>query len=397
MIDLVKLLLLAGDGGHGKVSFRREKFVPKGGPDGGTGGDGGNVVLVGDEELNTLIKYSGANQYLAGSGGHGQKKRQFGGKGADMVLKVPLGTIVWQLAESRTHKISLAKHNPKYYLSKEGQRIPERTDLDPSLTDQVGIKVDKSADVRQVPRIKLGELTKHGQELMICRGGQGGRGNDAFKSASKTTPLEAEYGQAGEQKFVLLELKLLADVGLVGFPNAGKSTLISVLTSARPKIASYPFTTLEASLGVMKLGGSQAETREVVIADIPGIIEGASQGKGLGFQFLRHIENCQLLIFVLALNEVDVFAEAVSSQDKAQLLVSQLEGAKRELKTYQAGLEKRPSLVVINKLDLYSPELVTAISKSFSKLRASAQPIMLSASTGKGLDQLKRTVEKLLK
>lgn len=403
MTDLVTLMLVAGDGGNGRVSFRREKYIPKGGPDGGDGGDGGSVIIRGSKHLNTLDHLARAKMkgYRAKSGQMGGRKNKFGSKGEDLVLEVPLGTVIWllsenQISQKRTISYSVEKLLPKkealiekYYLNTQGQAISLRREDKPEISDNY-------------KKRQLLEITQDGQEIVVCQGGFGGRGSDAFKGPAKTTPLEAEYGSQGEQKLVMLELKLLADVGLVGFPNAGKSTLLSVLTQAKPKIANYPFTTLEPHLGVMS--SPKGKGKELVVADIPGLIEGASQGKGLGHEFLRHIEHCGLLLFVLFVQEELVFDESISVKKKALLVWRQFEDLQRELKDYSPILTKKPYLLSLNKIDLYSPELIGAIGEVFrdksSKPRSSMKLIWhkklftISAITGKGLKELRVEIAK---
>ena len=241
-IDVAKIELKAGKGGDGSVAFRREKYEPSGGPAGGDGGDGGSIIIVGDKDIKTLMDYSYRSIYKAESGGDGRNKKQFGKKGEDLILKVPVGTLV------------------KDY------------DTDTVIYD---VKHDK-------------------EEFVICKGGKGGKGNVHFKSSIRQAPRFAEPGEKGEEKTIKLELKLLADVGLIGLPNVGKSTLLSIMSNARPKIANYHFTTLEPNLGVCKVG-----EKSFVLADIPGLIEGASEGLGLGHDFLKHIERTKILVHVL--------------------------------------------------------------------------------------------------
>ncbi|MDX1590932.1 MAG: GTPase ObgE, partial [Balneolaceae bacterium] len=241
--DYAKIYVTAGKGGNGMAHFRREKYVPKGGPDGGDGGKGGDVILVGNKQLNTLLDLRYRKYVKADSGGHGQTSRKTGKDGEDERLEVPLGTVAYD------------------------------------------------ADSRE----RIGEITEDGQELVVAKGGEGGLGNWHFKSATNQTPQHAQEGRDGEERAIELELKLIADVGLVGFPNAGKSTLLSALSEAKPKIAEYPFTTLEPNLGVVTF----SDYRSFVMADIPGIIEDAHQGKGLGLQFLRHIERNNVLLFMV--------------------------------------------------------------------------------------------------
>ncbi|NIR42564.1 MAG: GTPase ObgE [Gemmatimonadetes bacterium] len=286
LIDHAVIQVQGGDGGNGCVSFRREKFVPRGGPDGGDGGDGGDVVLIADPGLSTLLDYQYQQRYRAERGQHGQGKKRTGASGADAELRVPPGTVV------------------------------------------------KDADTGR----QLGELLKPGDRLVVARGGRGGRGNASFATATRRAPREAEPGTPGVERRIELELKLIADVGLVGQPNAGKSTLLAALSAARPKIAAYPFTTLEPNLGVVQL----SEGRTMVLADIPGIIEGAHEGKGLGLQFLRHIERTRTLAYLIPVDTGDPQAEY-------ELLRS-------ELAEYSRQLAEKPHCVAISKADLLSGE-----------------------------------------
>ncbi|MBD3250517.1 MAG: hypothetical protein GF381_03050 [Candidatus Pacebacteria bacterium] len=440
MIDLVKLNTLAGDGGHGRVSLHREKYRPKGGPDGGRGGDGGHIILQGDNSLNTLKDYAGIKQFKADDGQLGGKNKQRGSRGQDLVLKVPPGTVVWLVQEneiSRRRRVKYARpdweglslesleglpaadvaavkrqpwltrfrmdvkldrdevRHPKYYLEKEGGRIPSREQDQADFLDW-----DQLADTDQTKQfetlgvsqaVKLVEIREHGQKIILCQGGFGGRGNDSFKSSTYQTPLEAEYGTFGERKQVVLELRLLADVGLVGFPNAGKSTLLSKLTKATPKIANYPFTTLEPNLGVMS---SQDGERELILADIPGLIEGASQGKGLGDQFLRHIENCQALMFMLYLPESVVFDESLSKKDKAKQLWQQYQQLATELEAHHPSLLYKPMILTLNKIDIYSSQLIDTVVNLFSQ--KDRELLSFSAVTGRGLDQVKQKLFNLI-
>jgi len=319
MIDYAKIEVKAGDGGNGRVNFRREKYVPKGGPDGGNGGKGGSVYLEADKDLNTLIPFQYQKKFAAQSGRPGDRARRTGKDGDDLILKVPVGTSITLIAGAREQQI---------------------------------------------------DVTADGQRVLLARGGFGGRGNWVLRSPSNTTPKTAEPGVKGEALDVILELKLLADVGLIGLPNAGKSTLLSVLTSARPKIADYPFTTLEPNLGVMSFKG-----KNLVIADIPGLIEGASTGKGLGISFLRHIERCQLLIHVL---------------EPGDDLVKNYQTVRNELQLYKSDVIEKKELVVLNKIDLLTP---AKLKKALTLLKKTKQPIIaLSAATTKGLDDLKKAI-----
>jgi len=388
VIDLVKLTLAAGDGGDGKVSFRREKFVTKGGPDGGDGGDGGSVIVRSIAGMTTLRDYAGVKLFKAQGGENGGRRKKFGEKGADKILEVPVGTVIYLVAENKTankrRNNSLISNDllsgGKYYLEEENQGIPPR-DLDNQLElleEKIELFVFDSAD----------------QEFLICHGGKGGRGSVHFKSSVKTTPLEAEYGGFGEQKLVYLELKLLADLGLVGFPNAGKSTFLSKVTKANPKIANYPFTTIEPNLGIMYLGSGQGK-EELVVADVPGLIEGASKGKGLGLDFLRHIENCQVLMFILYLDESVIFDESISDQQKATMLWQQYEQLKKELGDYSSKLLEKPSILTVNKIDLYTAEQIDIFRSYFRDKDMNV--IFFSTVTNAGLEEVKKAISKTIK
>ncbi len=280
-LDEAQIDVEAGRGGNGVVAFRREKFVPRGGPNGGHGGDGGDVILVGDEGQNTLHAFRFTQRYQAGRGGHGAGQNKHGRNGEDLRVAVPVGTVV---------------------------RDAESGEL-------------------------LGDVMRDGQELVVARGGRGGRGNTAFKSATNQAPRVAEKGEPGQARRLELELKLIADVGVIGFPNAGKSTLLSVVSAARPKIADYPFTTLVPNLGVVEIGH---ET--MVLADVPGLIEGASEGQGLGDRFLRHIERTRLLLHL------------IDGADPEPL--ERFRAINRELAAYSPELAERPQIVAYNKIDL---------------------------------------------
>lgn len=408
MIDLVKLILVAGDGGDGRVAFHRERKILKGGPSGGDGGDGGHIIIRGNRELATLKKYSGKVLYEAEDGIPGGKKKMIGAKGESLVIDVPIGTQISLVAENETggkRRTRIGLNNlmkrdsvfrTKYRVEKEGQ-TPEP--MDPDMLYVLGTDIEVYPDVtdilssiKEAKPIIIANITEDGQEIVLCQGGFGGRGNDRFKSSTNVTPMEAEFGTYGEKRAVVLELKLLADIGLVGFPNAGKSTLLSVVTKARPKVASYPFTTIEPNLGVLEYGNLQNSTKdgakELVLADIPGLIEGASEGKGLGLDFLRHIENCSVLLFVLSLDEPTVFDSELTDKQKAGLLLDQYLSLQNELQKYKKLLLDKKSLVSVNKIDIYYPELIAEIKAAFSK--KGIKPIFFSGFTGEGLDELKK-------
>ena len=328
-VDEAKIRVKAGDGGNGCVAFRREKFVPRGGPSGGDGGRGGDVIMESSEKHNTLVHFRFNPEYKAERGRHGEGKNCTGREGESIVLKVPVGTIV-------------------------------RDELTGELVH---------------------DFAGPDERVVIAQGGRGGRGNARFATSTHQAPREHEQGFPGEERVLRLELKLLADVGLVGFPNAGKSTLISRISAARPKIADYPFTTLRPNLGVVVVGEPPDEL-SFVVADIPGLIEGASEGAGLGTQFLRHIERTRLLAHL-----VDV-SDASGRPDP----VEDYEVITRELKNFGAGLEDKPVIVVASKIDIANRDKLAKL-KRYSK-RKKLDLFAISAVTGEDIEELKWTMAK---
>ena len=323
-IDEAKIRVKAGDGGNGCMAFRREKYVPRGGPSGGDGGNGGDIWMESSERHNTLVHFRFNPEYSGERGRHGEGSNKTGKAGGDIVLKVPVGTIV--------------------YDADTGEKVHDFTNPD--------------------------------QRVVIARGGRGGRGNAQFATSTHQAPREHEDGRPGEERTFRLELKLLADVGLVGYPNAGKSTLISRISAARPKIADYPFTTLEPNLGVVVVGDAREEV-SFVVADIPGLIEGAHTGAGLGTQFLRHIERTRLLVHL-----VDV-SDASGRDD----VVKDVEVIMGELSNFGADLDKKPVLMVASKIDVANPEKVTKLKRWCTRKKLKLYPI--SAVTGEGIEKLK--------
>lgn len=315
--DYAKIYVTAGKGGDGSAHFRREKFIPKGGPDGGDGGKGGSIVLKGNQHLNTLLDLRYKKYIKAKRGEHGAGSRKTGAGGPDVLLEVPLGTVAYD-AESRE---------------------------------------------------RIGEITNDEEKLVIAEGGKGGLGNWHFKSATNQTPQFAQEGRSGEVRTVELELKLIADVGLVGFPNAGKSTLLAALSEAKPKIGDYPFTTLEPNLGVVKF----SDYRSFVMADIPGIIEEAHQGKGLGIQFLRHIERNNVLLFMVSAD--------TNIEYEYEALVN-------ELKAYRSDLLEKPKILAITKMDLKQGFKLEKELYFEDKIPV----IPISSATGFGVDELRETL-----
>ncbi len=415
MTDLITLLTQAGHGGHGRVSFRREKYVPKGGPDGGRGGDGGHVIVRGASELATLNHFAGVREVHAEDGEIGGERKKIGSRGKNLVIEVPLGTTIWEIAENavarrRQHRYGIERLMPRDEMPRETYEIEfgqggvpgkQKDSLDwiipaasyEDATLLTGKEFKSLKDGKQL--VKLVEILEEGQEVVLCQGGLGGRGNEAFKSGALTTPRLAEYGTIGEQRVVVMEQRLLADVGLVGFPSAGKSTLLSVLTQARPKIAAYPFTTLEPNLGILSSterpehqAGLKTGVPELVVADIPGLIEGASDGKGLGIDFLRHIENTTVVLFVLALEETTIFDDSLTAEEKAEELWKQYEVLLGELQKHSPAMMEKSQQVSVNKIDVYPAELRAALQKLFVE-RGLNDLVLFSAATGEGMNELR--------
>jgi GTP-binding protein len=328
-VDEVRIRVKAGDGGNGCVSFRREKFIPKGGPNGGDGGKGGDVILQADSQLSTLLELSYPKKFHANKGTHGKGKDQTGRKGANLFIRVPVGTLV------------------------------------------------RDEDTGEL----LQDLLFDGQRFVLAEGGRGGRGNARFATSTNRAPRRAEKGEKGQERHLKLELKLLADVGMIGFPNVGKSTLLSKISSARPKIADYPFTTLVPNLGVVE----QDNAPPFVVADIPGIIEGASQGAGLGLTFLRHIERTRLLIHVL-----DISGGFLNHPMKA------FHALNHELKAYHPILQEKTQIVALNKIDLPAVrEKAMDYLRDFNKI--GYKLYLISGKTGEGVEILIEAVSQALR
>jgi GTP-binding protein len=323
-VDTAQIHIKAGNGGNGVVSFRHEKYVPKGGPDGGNGGRGGSIVMRANRHLTTLLDFQYRTFYNAGKGENGAGAKKTGKSGEDLTIEVPEGTIVRDVASGTI------------------------------LTD----------------------LTQHGEECVIAKGGKAGRGNATFATSTDQAPRRAEPGEPGEEREIELELKLLADVGLVGLPNAGKSTLISVISAARPKIADYPFTTLVPNLGIVRV----AEGRSFVVADIPGLIEGAHQGKGLGLQFLRHIQRTKVLVFLLE------GSRGMLKEDFTVLM--------NELESFDEELPRKRSIVVVTKIDILD---APTLKKLRSIKLGRREMHFISAVSGAGVRKLVEATEKTLK
>lgn len=335
-VDVVRIHVKAGDGGDGMVAFRREKFAPEGGPAGGHGGYGGSIYVEGDHALVTLMDLKMRPFIKARRGENGQRANKAGHFGEDVIIKIPLGTCVFD------------------------------------------------ADTKAL----VGEVTQAGERLLVAQGGIGGRGNESFASSRHRTPMKAEEGKPGEERNLILELKTIADVGIVGLPNAGKSTLLSSITNANPKIAPYPFTTLHPNLGVMT---DDSMKRVVTLADIPGLIEGAHAGAGLGDRFLRHIERTKIIVHLVSPEDgTPDPTEAAGRKQLAEDMVYAYELVQAELNQYSEQLRGKPQLACLNKTDLLSATTVRRILKEFAKSGVVAIPI--SAREGKNLDQLKELI-----
>jgi len=323
-LDQAKVYIRSGDGGAGSVSFRREKFIEFGGPDGGDGGRGGDVRVECVEGLNTLIDYRYQQHFKARPGGHGMGKNRAGGKGADIVLKVPKGTQIFE---------------------EDGETL-------------------------------IADLTDIGQTVTLAKGGNGGFGNAYFTTSTNRAPRHANPGLPGEERWVWLRLKLIADAGLVGLPNAGKSTFLATVTAAKPKIADYPFTTLHPGLGVVRIDG-----REFVLADIPGLIKGAHEGHGLGDRFLGHVERCRVLLHL-----VDATGEDAG---KAYKII------RAELDAYGQGLEDKIEIVALSKIDAVTPEILKE-QKTKLKRAAKKEPLLVSAASNKGVTEILRALAAII-
>ena len=301
LVDEAEILVTAGNGGNGCVGFRREKFIPLGGPDGGDGGNGGSVWIVADENVNTLVDFRHERAFKAQRDENGMGRQAYGKGGEDRVIVVPVGTVVMNVQ-----------------------------------TDEI-----------------IGDMTQHGDRLLVAKGGKGGLGNMHFKSSVNRAPRQSTTGEEGEERLLKLELKLLADVGLLGFPNAGKSTLIRAVSAATPKVADYPFTTLYPNLGVV----SVEAYRSFVIADVPGLIEGAADGAGLGTQFLRHLQRTRLLLHLVDISPMDGGVDGVSPVDQVRTI-------ERELERHDPALLEKPRWLVLNKADLMFPEEAQAAAEA---------------------------------
>jgi len=327
-LDFVKIYIKSGDGGNGCISFRREKYVPRGGPNGGDGGDGGDIVFVASSELSTLIDLRYKQHYRARKGAHGQGGDKTGKNGEDMFIRVPCGSVI---RDFETGEI-------------------------------------------------LAELLNNGEKVVLLKGGSGGKGNTHFKTSTNRAPRIAQDGKKGEERTIEIELKLIADCGLVGFPNAGKSTLISKISAAKPKIADYPFTTLVPNLGIVRY----KDYESFVVADIPGIIKGASDGKGLGIQFLKHIERTSILLFMV---------DATQIPEGSKELITQYKVLLKELTNYSEKLINKPKILCFTKIDA----IETKLKERLVKYKGQVDSVAISSITGENIEKLKTMIYKKIK
>ena len=382
-IDQIKIYARAGHGGKGAVAFHREAYIPKGGPSGGNGGRGGSVILQADHDLNNLIAQFYQPKLIAQDGKHGGGKGMDGLAGKDLIIKVPCGTLVWKLPaapgleSTETGEDDEDEARPKLHISTSGRGILRHSgsaaamEVDLSKKDQS----DQGVSPHDADKGELvADLTQHGQQFLLCKGGRGGLGNRNFATSVRQTPRFAQPGESGDEGEYLFELRILAEVGLVGYPNAGKSTLLTAVSRARPKIAPYPFTTLHPQIGILEY----PDFHRLTICDVPGLIEGAHQNVGLGHAFLRHIQRCKILVILLDMAGTD----AREPWDDYKKLLNELE-------LYDPALAQKPRLVVANKMD----ELIAEENLKKFKRRVRKTPVLpISAAFDEGVEKFKTLI-----
>ncbi len=382
-VDEALLEVQSGSGGDGIVSFRREKFIPNGGPNGGDGGRGGDIILVADSNVATLLDLKSARRIKAVDGEPGGGSDKKGASGAPVEIRVPVGTLVYELETLVVPRVVSRQHIGTYSgFGVEDDAEIAVLDVGGELDEEAGVEHDAGGAIAlEEPRraatdedpTSIADLTRSGQQIVIARGGRGGLGNARFKTSTRQAPDFATPGKSGQLKRIRLSLKLMADVGLVGFPNAGKSTLLRRISAAKPRVANYPFTTLVPSLGVVERG-----ERRCVVADIPGLIEGASEGAGLGHQFLRHVERTRVLIHLL-----DVEGMLIEGRD----LQADYAAIRRELERYRPELLQRHEIVVLSKCDLmHDPSQLAELETRLAE--QGIRPRRISAATNQGIDAL---------
>jgi GTPase len=361
-VDHIRIHAKAGEGGRGCVAFRREKFVPKGGPDGGNGGRGSDIIFRVDSNADNLAEFYYTPLLRGRHGEHGQGKNCYGKNAEPTVFKVPVGTLVWRIPTADPMPLGDAPRDKNTFL-----------DLS-TLTDEEAARLEGRTTPPEVDPDQLelvADLTEPGTDFVLCAGGDGGKGNTHFKSSKNRVPMEYTDGGPGEEGYFYLELRKIADAGLIGYPNAGKSTLLTRISNAHPKIASYPFTTLTPHIGVVDLDGF----RRITVADIPGLIEGAHEDVGLGHEFLRHVVRCKLLLFVI---------DVAGSEGREP--IADLQNLRKELDLYDPTLSERPWLIVANKMDL--PEAAAKLKQLKTRYKK-VEIIPVSAEHRDGMDQLK--------
>ena len=351
MKDLARIYVKAGSGGDGSVHFLHGKYQPKGGPDGGDGGKGGSVYLVADENLENLVPFNFKKKFVVPDGEHGWGKKMHGKDTDDLEIHVPVGTVVYEVSADQAEA-----------------NLRERETFE-------AVMGDKELVV---------DMDEHNKKFLIAKGGRGGKGNFHFRSSTNQTPMEFEPGKPGEEKWLLLELKVVADVGIVGLPNVGKSSLLKALTNANPKIAGYPFTTLEPNLGVFK-----SHSGSVILVDVPGVVEDAWEGKGIGPWFLRHLERVKMMVHVLAPEITPLNHYTIESL--VEQLVRDYKIVRRELTKYGKGLTDKPEIVVVNKMELVDPEMRKEIEAEFDRLIHKSL-VWVSAASHEGLENLTGTL-----
>ena len=378
-VDEIKIYARAGHGGKGCIAFHREAFVPKGGPSGGNGGRGGSVILQADHDLNNLIAQYYQPRLLAPDGRPGLGKGMDGHAGKDLIVKVPCGTLVWQLADTtppiETKKAEDEDEKPVFKTSASKQ--PLIRSASGAMAQEIDLRRENAGEFSASESGKgelVADLTENGQQFVLCKGGRGGLGNRNFATAARQTPRFAQPGESGGEGNYRFELRIMAEVGLVGYPNAGKSTLLTAISKARPKIAPYPFTTLHPQIGILEY----ADFHRLTVCDVPGLIEGAHQNVGLGHAFLRHIERCKILVLLLDMAGTDNRAP----WDDYQQLLS-------ELKLYDPALLEKPRLVVANKMD---EPVAEKNLKQFKKKIRRVSLLPISAAFDQGLEKFKKMI-----
>jgi GTP-binding protein len=369
-VDHIQIQAKAGKGGRGCVSFLREKFIPKGGPNGGNGGKGASIVFRVDPNTDNLTDFYYAPKLRGKHGGHGLGKNCYGKAAEDAVYRVPVGTIIWRVPVAERAPMGDSPRHDKTFVD-----FTTLTDVE-SEVFEAPVSTRVEFDPKQFELVA--DLTEPGQDFVLCKGGHGGKGNTCFKSSTNRVPVEYTDGEEGEEGTFYLELRKIADAGLVGYPNAGKSTLLTRISQAKPKIAPYPFTTLTPHIGVVEL----PEFRRVTVADIPGLIEGAHENVGLGHDFLRHIVRCKLLIFVL---------DMAGSEGREP--IADLQTLRRELDLYDPTLSERPWLIVANKMDL--PEAKEKL-KHFKTRYRKTEIIPVGADQSEGVELLQRRLGEIV-